>query len=104
MVTRPKSLRESSALWRWCMNRISDWESDHGIQALISLHDPQLRVHRQISGQGATALTNGAPLAKHMVEHNLGVSVSRSYDVNRIDTDYFGEGCGDRGPLFVAKV
>jgi restriction endonuclease Mrr len=37
-------------------------------------------------------LTNGTELAKHMIAPNLGVSVSRSYEVNRLDTDRFGEG------------
>jgi restriction endonuclease Mrr len=34
----------------------------------------------------------GTDLVKHMIDANLGVSVSRAYEVKRIDTDYFGEG------------
>jgi restriction system protein len=37
-------------------------------------------------------LMDGAALVKHMIDHNLGVSVARAYEVKRIDTDYFGEG------------
>jgi restriction endonuclease Mrr len=33
-----------------------------------------------------------AALVKHMIDANLGVSVSHAYEVKRIDTDYFGEG------------
>jgi len=37
-------------------------------------------------------LIDGATLAKHMIDHNVGVSVSRSYEVKKIDSDYFSEG------------
>jgi restriction system protein len=36
-------------------------------------------------------LIDGAALAKHMIDHNVGVSMSRSYEVKRIDSDYFTE-------------
>lgn len=36
-------------------------------------------------------LMDGAELAKHMIDHNVGVSVSRSYEIKKIDSDYFGE-------------
>ena len=36
-------------------------------------------------------LIDGAALAKHMIDHNVGVSVSRSYEVKKIDSDYFSE-------------
>lgn len=36
-------------------------------------------------------LIDGAALAKHMIDHNVGVSVARSYEVKRIDYDYFSE-------------
>jgi restriction system protein len=36
-------------------------------------------------------LIDGAGLAKHMIDHNVGVSISRSYDVKKIDSDYFSE-------------
>ncbi len=35
-------------------------------------------------------LIDGATLAALMVEHNLGVSVETTYQIKRIDTDYFG--------------
>jgi restriction system protein len=37
-------------------------------------------------------LIDGASLAKLMIDHNVGVSVSRSYEVKKIDSDYFSEG------------
>lgn len=36
-------------------------------------------------------LIDGDQLAKLMVDHNIGVSVSGSYEVKRIDSDYFSE-------------
>jgi restriction system protein len=36
-------------------------------------------------------LIDGAALAKHMIDHNVGVSMSRSYEVKKIDSDYFTE-------------
>jgi len=36
-------------------------------------------------------LIDGAALAKHMIDHNVGVSLSRSYEVKKIDSDYFTE-------------
>jgi hypothetical protein len=44
---------------------------------------------RLISKQGPI---DGTALVKHTIAPNLGVSVSRSYEVNRLDTDRFGEG------------
>lgn len=36
-------------------------------------------------------LIDGETLAKYMIDHNVGVSRLRSYDVKRIDSDYFSE-------------
>lgn len=36
-------------------------------------------------------LINGEELAKYMIEYNVGVSVKKSYEVKRIDLDYFEE-------------
>jgi restriction system protein len=36
-------------------------------------------------------LMDGSALAKHMIDHNVGVSTSRSYEVKKIDSDYFSE-------------
>lgn len=36
-------------------------------------------------------LIDGAALAKHMIDHNVGVSPMRSYEVKKIDLDYFVE-------------
>ena len=36
-------------------------------------------------------LIDGAALAKHMIDHNVGVSASRAYEVKKIDSDYFSE-------------
>jgi restriction system protein len=36
-------------------------------------------------------LIDGATLAALMIEHNVGVSVEATYDVKKLDTDYFGD-------------
>ncbi len=36
-------------------------------------------------------LMDGPALAKHMIDYNVGVSISRSYEVKKIDSDYFNE-------------
>ena len=36
-------------------------------------------------------LIDGSALAKHMIDYNVGVSTSGSYEVKKIDSDYFGE-------------
>jgi hypothetical protein len=53
--------------------------------------------------QRNAVILNGAALVKHMIDANLGMSVSRSSEVKRIDTDWFGEGVGtskDSGGCF----
>ena len=37
-------------------------------------------------------LIDGARLVKLMVDHNVGVSPAGTYEIKRIDTDYFDEG------------
>jgi restriction system protein len=36
-------------------------------------------------------LVDGAALAKLMIDDNVGVSTSRSYELKKIDLDYFAE-------------
>ncbi len=36
-------------------------------------------------------LIDGSMLARYMIDHEVGVTASRSYDVKRIDSDYFTE-------------
>lgn len=36
-------------------------------------------------------LIDGEKLAQYMIDHNLGVSVQNTYEIKRIDSDYFGE-------------
>jgi restriction system protein len=36
-------------------------------------------------------LIDGAALARYMIDHNVGVSPSRSYEIKKIDSDYFTE-------------
>ena len=37
-------------------------------------------------------LIDGPELAKLMIDHNVGVSAVRSYEIKKIDSDYFTEG------------
>jgi restriction system protein len=36
-------------------------------------------------------LIDGETLANHMIDHSVGVSLQRSYEVKRVDSDYFSE-------------
>ena len=36
-------------------------------------------------------LINGSQLAQYMIEHNVGVSVEKTYEIKRVDSDYFVE-------------
>ena len=36
-------------------------------------------------------LIDGSTLARYMIDHDVGVSTSRSYEIKRIDSDYFTE-------------
>ncbi len=36
-------------------------------------------------------LIDGEKLAQYMIDHNLGVSIQNTYEIKRIDSDYFGE-------------
>jgi restriction system protein len=36
-------------------------------------------------------LIDGVTLSRYMIDHNVGVSTSRSYEVKKIDSDYFAE-------------
>ena len=36
-------------------------------------------------------LINGETLANLMIDHSVGVSLQRSYEVKRVDSDYFSE-------------
>ncbi len=37
-------------------------------------------------------LINGNQLAQFMIDHNVGVSVEKTYEIKRVDSDYFAEG------------
>jgi restriction system protein len=37
------------------------------------------------------ALIDGTQLARLMIDHGLGVSLVETYEINRIDSDYFSE-------------
>ncbi len=36
-------------------------------------------------------LINGSELARYMIEHNVGVSTTKTYEIKRVDSDYFAE-------------
>lgn len=36
-------------------------------------------------------LINGRELARYMIEHDVGVSVEKTYEIKRVDSDYFAE-------------
>ncbi|MDE0689303.1 MAG: restriction endonuclease [Candidatus Poribacteria bacterium] len=36
-------------------------------------------------------LINGSELARYMINHNVGVSIEKTYEIKRVDSDYFAE-------------
>jgi restriction endonuclease Mrr len=50
-------------------------------------------VEQKIVGRVADkrVLIDGETLANHMIDHSVGVSLQRSYEVKRVDSDYFSE-------------
>ena len=36
-------------------------------------------------------LINGSQLARYMIDHNVGVSTTKTYEIKRVDSDYFAE-------------
>ena len=36
-------------------------------------------------------LIDGNQLAEYMIEHDVGVSVEKTYEIKRVDSDYFAE-------------
>ena len=36
-------------------------------------------------------LIDGNQLAQYMIEHNVGVSIEKTYEIKRVDSDYFAE-------------
>ena len=36
-------------------------------------------------------LINGSQLARYMIDHNVGVSTTKTYEIKRVDSDYFSE-------------
>ncbi len=48
--------------------------------------------HDYVSKIGSKiVLIDGEQLAQLMIDHNVGVSLSTSYEIKRIDSDYFSE-------------
>lgn len=37
-------------------------------------------------------LINGSQLARYMIDHNVGVSTTKTYEIKRVDSDYFADG------------
>jgi restriction system protein len=40
-------------------------------------------------GSVKIVLIDGVQLCKYMIDHNLGVSVRQTYEIKKVDTDYF---------------
>ena len=53
-----------------------------GVQEYISAID---------SRDSKVILINGNQLAQYMIEHNVGVSITETYEIKRVDSDYFAE-------------
>ncbi len=49
------------------------------------VRDPILR----LPSQTTIVLVDGAQLADYMIDHDVGVTTSRKFEVKRVDSDYF---------------
>lgn len=63
-----------------------------GVFLTTSHYTPAARLAVQsIKSDKRIVLIDGARLAALMIEHNLGVSTAQTFDLKRLDTDYFAE-------------
>lgn len=62
-----------------------------GVLITTSTFTPAAKQAAQTSRSYKIVLIDGARLAELMIEHNLGVSVAATYQLKRIDSDFFSE-------------
>ena len=61
-----------------------------GIFITISDFNPAAKNYAERSSK-KVILINGDQLAEYMIKHNVGVSVEKTYEIKRVDSDYFAE-------------
>ncbi len=49
------------------------------------------RTSAERSDNPKIVLIDGNQLAQFMIDHNVGVSVEKTYEIKRVDSDYFAE-------------
>lgn len=81
-VSRPKIQEFAGALVGQNANK--------GVFITTSTYSKEARQYVQ-GIQQKIVLIDGQELAKYMIEYNVGVSTKKTYEVKRIDTDYFEE-------------
>ena len=61
-----------------------------GIFITISDFNPAAKAFAERSSK-RVILINGRELARYMINHNVGVSTTKTYEIKRVDSDYFAE-------------
>ncbi len=61
-----------------------------GIFIITSDFNPAAKEFAERSSK-RVILINGSELARYMINHNVGVSIEKTYEIKRVDSDYFAE-------------
>lgn len=61
-----------------------------GIFITTSDFNPAAKEYAERSSK-RVILINGSELARYMINHNVGVSIEKTYEIKRVDSDYFAE-------------
>ena len=76
-------------------SRVGEDQTEAGTEASGGVGEPTgtKRSGARIVGRVAdkVVLIDGETLANLMIDHSVGVSLQRSYEVKRVDSDYFSE-------------
>lgn len=74
----------------WCLGALQGHRARKGVFITTSSFSADaLEFASRIDSK--IVLIDGPALAKYMIDHNVGVSLARSYDIKKIDSDYFSE-------------
>ena len=76
------------------MDRHCSWKTrntNKGIFITTSTFTKEAKEYSKNINNKKIILIDGQQLAEYMIEFNVGVSLEKSYEVKRIDNDYFEE-------------
>ena len=62
-----------------------------GVIITTASFSSKARTSAERSDNPKIVLIDGDQLAEYMIEHNVGVSIEKTYEIKRVDSDYFAE-------------